>query len=310
MLLVTPDVGVALHLLGCVWFQEGTVGCCFFSFFVSGLQLWSHSPNTVSARLWRGAAEQRRSQARRISLPERDEGAELSRLRVKCKSPERQQSVCKYHRWLGASCSAKRNRRRSSCGCRPHSSAFQHLPVTLPCRMFSFRSHVVAFTQPTPCKAISGPESPAFMSFCQCSASGLTSDLPLSPQVIQKTQRDGICRLTCHHQAQFCSSTAAVEMQKLWCSGRKKKKKQDKNTIIFHAGFCGKATVYQPQVLVLSVLPLLAAEFKISELVPDPPKTATKQIVRPAKETRQAFNTQTTPVTLYANPNYCGAISV
>lgn len=46
----------------------------------------------------------------------------------------------------------------------------------------------------------------------------------------------------CHHRAQFCS-TAAIEMQKLWCLLGRGGGASPNNTFVFHVGFCGRAAV-------------------------------------------------------------------
>lgn len=151
----------------------------------------------------------------------------------------------------------------------------------------ALRSHVVALTQPRPCKVTSAwSRITSIYVSCQYSASGLTSnaDLPLSPQVIENTHCDGICRLTRHHRAQFWSSTPAIEMQKLWCLGG--------------GHFCFPCWIlWSGNSLSAIVQPSgscawsarLAAELKISELVPDPPKPPERN-VQATNQTREALS--------------------
>lgn len=181
--------------------------------FFRGFNFISQSKHSVS----------RQFQASRISSHERDARSRTGRLRSECERLERRQPACKCHRRLGAS------RSPDAIGDdRPAAST----PPRHSCRVecFPFRSHVVAFTQPTPSQSDfwSGTTSIYVLSSVFRFRSGVRSAPPESSgSSLRETQCDGVCRLTLHHQAELkCKNFGFV--------------------LIFHVGFCGRATVYQP----------------------------------------------------------------
>lgn len=170
--------------------------------------------------LRRGGAQQRSFTLRPIASrllvesPERDEGAKRSLLRIEFQAKFWSDSSRCANTIAGSVLVAPQMQYETIILRSPHRSQQSKGPA--------LRSHVVALTQPRPCKVISARSTiTSIHVFCQYSASGLASnaDLALSPQVIENTHCDGICRLTRHHRARFCSSTPAIEMQKLWCLG-------------------------------------------------------------------------------------------